>query len=66
MKKKMLLFLKKLCLIKVEKNELFNDNIELMARSFNLPIHANLIDVEISKRWILYSKCYCFDAGLFN
>ena len=30
-----------------DKNELFNESIELLARSFSFPIHANLIDVEI-------------------
>ncbi|MEM9545956.1 MAG: AAA domain-containing protein [Bacteroidota bacterium] len=30
-----------------DRNELFNENIELLTRSFSLPVHANLIDVEI-------------------
>ena len=31
----------------LDKNELFTENIELIDRSFNLPIHVNFIDVEI-------------------
>ncbi len=30
-----------------DKNELFNDSVELLGRSFSFPIHANFIDVEI-------------------
>jgi len=30
-----------------DKNEMFNDSVELLARSFSFPIHANLIDVEV-------------------
>ncbi|MFT4536490.1 MAG: DNA replication ATP-dependent helicase Dna2 [Saprospiraceae bacterium] len=30
-----------------DKNELFNESVELLGRSFSFPIHANFIDVEI-------------------
>lgn len=31
----------------LDKNELFNENIKLIVRSFDLPMHVNFIDVEI-------------------
>ncbi len=39
--------LKKALFDQPDKNELFNDNLMLIARSFKLPLHANFIDVEI-------------------
>lgn len=30
-----------------DKNEIFNDSVELIGRSFSFPLHANFIDVEI-------------------
>ncbi|MEE9437770.1 MAG: AAA domain-containing protein [Saprospiraceae bacterium] len=32
---------------KADKNEIFNESIELIDRSFSFPMHANLIDVEV-------------------
>ena len=39
--------LKKALFDQPDKNEIFNDNLKLILRSFNLPLHVNLIDVEI-------------------
>lgn len=39
--------LKKALFDQLDKNELFNENIKLIKRSFNLPLHVNFIDVEI-------------------
>lgn len=39
--------LKKALFDQLDKNELFNDNLKLINRTFKLPLHVNLIDVEI-------------------
>jgi len=39
--------LKKALFDQLDKNELFNENLKLIARSFKLPLHVNFIDVEI-------------------
>ena len=39
--------LKKALFDQLDKNELFNDNLALIARSFKLPLQVNFIDVEI-------------------
>ncbi|MDF1695680.1 MAG: AAA domain-containing protein [Saprospiraceae bacterium] len=52
----------------VDKNEIFNSNVELLVRSFELPIHANLIDVELLSNGtyipnaIVFIPDYLFDV----
>ncbi len=41
-----------------DKNELFNENLELVQRSFKLPLHVNFIDVEVMEDGTYIPKAF--------